>query len=79
MVISHNASSNEKIKTYFERFPLYSSKYLAFKDWSFVVEQTKLRVGKVLTNAEVAEVERIKSQFNSKRKMFDFPHLENLY
>lgn len=78
MVISHSAASHEKVKSYFDRFPLYSSKYLAYKDWSYVVEQTKLRAGKVLTQEEILEVEKIKAQFNSKRKSFDFSHLENL-
>ena len=32
MVISHSAASHEKVISYFERFPLYSSKYLAYKD-----------------------------------------------
>jgi len=32
MVISHSAISHEKVKSYFDRFPLYSSKYLAYKD-----------------------------------------------
>lgn len=78
MVISHSAASHAKVISYFDRFPLYSSKYLAYKDWSYVVEQTKLRAGKVLTQKEISEVERIKAQFNSKRKSFDFSHLDNL-
>jgi len=78
MVISHSGASHEKVISYFNRFPLYSSKYLAYKDWSYVVEQTKLRAGKVLTQKEISEVERIKAQFNSKRKSFDFSHLDNL-
>jgi hypothetical protein len=32
MVIAHNAASHEKVISYFNRFPLYSSKYLANKD-----------------------------------------------
>ena len=43
-----------------------------------MVEQIKLRAGKVLTEKEISEVEKIKSQFNNKRKSFDFSHLENL-
>jgi len=43
-----------------------------------VVEQTRLRAGKVLTQEEILEVEKIKAQFNSKRKSFYFSHLENL-
>ena len=78
MVISHSALSHVKVINYFDRFPLYSSKYLAYKDWSYLVEQTRLRAGKVLTQKEILEVERIKSQFNSKRKSFDISHLHNL-
>ena len=32
MVISHSESSHAKVINYFDRFPLYSSKYLAYKD-----------------------------------------------
>jgi hypothetical protein len=78
MIISHNVNSHTKVINYFNRFPLYSSKYLSYKDWLFVVEQTKLRAGKPLAKEEVLEIERIKAQFNSKRKSSDFSHLNNL-
>ena len=78
MVISHSAASHEKVINYFNKFPLFSSKYLAFKDWSYVVEQSRLRAGKVLTSKEISEIEIIKAQFNSKRKSYDFSHLDNL-
>jgi hypothetical protein len=32
MVISHSAASHAKVINYFDRFPLYSSKFLAYKD-----------------------------------------------
>jgi hypothetical protein len=51
---------------------------LAYKDWSYVVEQTRLRAGKVLTQKEISEIEKIKAQFNNKRKSFNFSHLDNL-
>jgi hypothetical protein len=44
-----------------------------------VVELTRLRAGKGLTNEEISEVETIKAQFNNKRKYFDFSHLESLF
>ena len=78
MVISHSAVTHEKVIKYFNLYPLYSSKYFAFKDWSHVVELSKLRAGKVLTPEELLEVKKIKEQFNSKRKLFDFSHLDNL-
>jgi len=79
MVIAHNAASHEKVISYFNRFPLYSSKYLAYKDWRRVVELTKLRNGKAITLEEIKEVEAIKAQYNSKRKTFDFSHLDSLF
>jgi len=32
MVVAHNSRSHEIVRKYFDRFPLYSSKYLAYKD-----------------------------------------------
>jgi len=32
MVISHNSRSHQIVRKYFDTFPLYSSKYLAYKD-----------------------------------------------
>jgi hypothetical protein len=32
MAISHNSRSHKIVRDYFDRFPLYSSKYLAYKD-----------------------------------------------
>jgi LAGLIDADG endonuclease len=78
MVISHNIQSHNKVIDYFDRFPLYSSKYLAYKDWKFVVKLLMKRGGKILTNEEILEIEKIKSQFNNKRKIFDFSHLDSL-
>lgn len=78
MVISHNAASHIKVINYFDRFPLYSSKYLAYKDWSFVVNQIRLREGKPLSREDILAVEKIKAQFNNKRKIIDFSHLDSL-
>ena len=77
MVISHSIQNYIKVIDYFDRFPLYSSKYLAYKDWKFVVELLLNRKGKILTNEEILEVEKIKAQFNNKRKIFDFSHLDS--
>jgi hypothetical protein len=78
MVISHNIQSHNKVIYYFDRFPLYSSKYLAYKDWKFVVELLIKRGSKILTNEEILKVEKLKAQFNKKRLSFDFSHLDSL-
>ena len=49
MVISHNIQSHVKIINYFDHFPLYSSKYLAYKDWKYIVQLLIKREGKTLT------------------------------
>lgn len=78
MVISHSLESHKKAIEYFDRYPLYSSKYLAYKDWKSVVEQAQLRNGKPLTAENIKEIQKIKDQFNNKRKQFDFSHLDTL-
>jgi len=32
MAVAHNSRSHEIVRKYFDRFPLYSSKYLSYKD-----------------------------------------------
>jgi LAGLIDADG endonuclease len=78
MVVSHNMESHTKVIEYFDCYPLYSSKYLAYKDWKYVVEQIKLRDGKPLTIDNILEIEKIKAQFNKKRIEFDFSHLDSI-
>ena len=78
MVISHSKASHAKVISYFDRFPLYSSKYLAYKDWSYVVEQAVIRNGRSLTEKDISDIEAIKAQFNDKRELFDFSHLDML-
>ena len=76
MVIAHSSVSHAKVRAYFDRFPLYSSKYLAYKDWCRVLD---IRANAdLLTKEQIKQVEYIKSQFNSRRKVYDFSHLENL-
>lgn len=78
MVIAHNAISHQKVIEYFDRYPLLSSKYLAYKDWKYIVEQIRLREGKPLTAENVLDIQKIKDQFNNKRKVYDFSHLDLL-
>lgn len=78
IIVSHNIESHTKVIEYFDRYPLYSSKYLAYKDWRHVVEQIRLRGGKPLTAEGILDIEKIKAQFNKKRTKFDFSHLARL-
>ena len=78
MVISHNIQSHNKVISYFNRFPLYSSKYLAYLDWKQVLTELMLREGKPLAKEDISRVETIKAQFNNKRVSFNFAHLNFL-
>ena len=73
-VVAHNSKSHEILREYFSKFPFYSSKYLAYKDWCLVQE---LHKGS-LTKENLEKIKEIKNKFNSKRKVFDFSHLNNL-
>jgi hypothetical protein len=48
---------------------------LAYKDWCRVQDLTKEQKG--LTLERIKEIKTIKAQFNSKRKVFDFTHLDS--
>lgn len=37
--IAHNSRSHEIVRKYFDNYPLYSSKYLSYKDWCKVQDQ----------------------------------------
>ena len=74
IAIAHNSRSHEIIRNYFDRFPLLSSKYLAYKDWCKVQDLTK----QSLSKDNLQKINAIKNQFNSKRIIYDFSHLDKL-
>lgn len=76
MAISHNSRSHDIVRNYFDRFPLYSSKYLAYKDWCRVKDLLLKKRG--LSKKDLDEIKAIKNQFNSKRKVFNYSHLDCL-
>jgi len=75
LVVAHNSRSHEIVRKYFDCFPLYSSKYLAYKDWTLVQD---LHRGS-LSKEKLDKIKTIKSNFNRKRKVFDFSHLDSLH
>ena len=78
MAIAHNSRSHKIVRDYFDRFPLCSSKYLAYKDWCRVQDIHSIGRGTSLNEETLNEIKRIKDQFNNKRKVFDFSHLNDL-
>lgn len=75
MAVSHNSISHDIVRNYFDGFPLYSSKYLAYKDWCRVQD---LQRGICLSKLSLNEIKAIKDQFNSKRKVYDFSLMNSL-
>ncbi len=75
MAVAHNSRSHEIVRKYFDRFPLYSSKYLAYKDWCLVQD---LHRGN-LTKENLDKIIVIKNNFNRNRKVFNFSHLDFLH
>lgn len=75
MAVAHSSRSHEIIRKYFDNFPLYSSKYLAYKDWCLVQDLNRGN----LTKEKLDEIKMIKNQFNSKRKVYNFSHLDSLH
>ena len=73
------ASSLESIKiiiNYFNNYPLYSSKYLDYKDWEIVA---KLRLNNEhYTENGISKVELAKNSMNNSRTFFKWDHLNNL-
>jgi LAGLIDADG endonuclease len=65
------------ILNYFKYFPLYSSKYLDFKDWE--------RAAILILNKDhyskkgIFEIDLLKNSMNLKRTLFNWDHLNNLY
>lgn len=75
MAVAHNSRSHEIVRKFLDRFPLYSSKYLAYKYWCLVQD---LHRGN-LTEEKLDKIKIIKNKFNSKRKVYKFAHLDSLH
>lgn len=65
------------IINYFNKHPLFSSKYLDYKDWE--------KVAHLIINNEhyspegIKTVELVRSQMNTKRTYFNWDHLDDLH
>lgn len=69
--------SLEIILSYIEKYPLFSSKYLDYKDWKQVVEL--ILENKHYTEEGLFKTDFVKSGMNRQRTYFNWDHLTNLY
>jgi hypothetical protein len=68
-------SKHYLVKSYFDKFPLMSSKYLNYL--CYLKGQSYL--GRNLTNEEIIEIQGLKNSMNNKRTYFNWDHLNNFY
>ena len=74
IVMANNKNSLLKITDYFNKFPLLSSKYLDFKDWSYVLE---LQKANPTTTSYLDKALNIRKDFNNTRTTYSWDHLKN--
>lgn len=74
IVVSYNKLSNSKICDYFNKYPLLSSKYLDYKDWSNILNLQNLNS---LTTSYLDKAVKIRTDFNKTRTTFVWDHLQN--
>jgi hypothetical protein len=70
-----------QIVNYFEKYPLFSSKYLNYLDWKeayYILYINKEHIGKNKINV-YEKIKLIKERMNSKREVFNWEHLNNFY
>jgi LAGLIDADG endonuclease/Cytochrome C and Quinol oxidase polypeptide I len=72
-----NVKGNVILENYLNKYPLFSSKYLDYKDWLKVLEGFKL--GKYNHKSQIEYVIFIKSNMNSRRTALIWDHLNNFY
>jgi len=66
---------NLEVKSYFDNFPLFSTKYLDYLDWIKVLELFEAKEHK----AKFKQIIKIKSNMNDNRTIFNWDHLQNFY
>ena len=62
---------------YLDNFPLFSSKYLNYKDWVKVLSYFKIKKHTKLES--IKDIIEIKSKMNNKRTEFNWDHLQKFY
>ena len=72
-----NLSSNLVLIKYLEKYPLFSSKYLNYKDWRKVLLYFEAK--KHTESESIKAIIEIKSKMNNKRTEFNWDHMNNFY
>lgn len=72
IVMAVNRLSLNKVREYFDKYPLFSSKYYNYCDWALV--HNLMKENKHLTPEGRATILTIKERFNSKRVISNYKH-----
>lgn len=76
LVRTINLASNIKLESYLDKYPLFSSKFLNYKDWLKVLEHKKI----IKYDTDYIEkIIEIKNGMNNKREAFIWDHLQRFY
>jgi len=71
-----NKNSIFKVKDYFSKFPLISSKYLDYKDWVYILE---LQKSNSMTTSYLDKAINIRKDFNKTRTTYNWNYLNDCY
>ena len=71
-----NKESLKIVKDYLNSYPMFSSKYLDYKDWEIVVNLILSQIHYKEENSNL--IEKLKNGMNNNRQNFNWDHLKNL-
>jgi LAGLIDADG endonuclease len=75
-VMAFNKNSLLKIKNYFVKYPLISSKYLDFKDWLYILQ---LQEYNSITTSYLDKAKNVRKDFNKTRTTYNWDHLNDYF
>ena len=75
--MAHNKNSLCKVKGYFNKFPLLSSKFLDYNDWKEILNLFNPRFK--YSQGNIDKVLDLKSKMNDNRTIFTWNHLNKFY
>ena len=70
--------STEILVNYLDKYPLFSSKYLDYRDWKEIVLLIFENKHRVWSDETISYVASIKNNMNTKRNLFNWDHLDLL-
>lgn len=76
-ITTNSLNSNLILINYLEKYPLFSSKYLNYKNFKSVVKIISNKEHKTIAGKEI--ILNIKSGMNNRRTEFNWDHLKNFY